>query len=619
MGPDQGLLANDDWGLSVTGWSLDLKDHCIVFPKPAGDDGQTAAAVQQLVDEGMGSDGLWTGTTGLYSSTAAAADAVPGGPRMGILYADAADLGLSPGDTYNGVTIPAYGAIIARYTYVTDSDLDGQIDHGEQGDASLPALPAPSAVSPLTVSATTVETAHATVIVEEDGGFRYLPNDDNFTGADSFSYTVTNQATGATSTADVTVQVQDVPPVVGITGLPGGEAPAGVPIALGSAVTGPGSGGAFIYSWDVTKLAAGTTTEHFATGTAADFTFTPNEEGTYTVQLVVTDAAGGTGQAQAVIEDSQIQTLYWDADGNNSQNTGGTGTWDTTSSCWRVGSSTGTLGTWSNGSHAVFAGNSGTVTVSGNIVASSIEFDTDGYDIQAQAGGTLSGSGAMTITTSGAATAAKIDAAVSASSGMTALGSGTLTLTNSGNSFSETYINAGTLAFNSGALGSGGISFGGGTLEWASGNNQDISSQISIPSGQTANLDTDHSITLASLSGGSGGLNKLDSGTLTITGSASYSGGTTVSAGTLCLGNGTSGGSVSGNININAANAVLEFATPSSGQTYGGIISGSGSVTKSGAGILTLTGTNTFSGAVTISSGALLLGSGSGSVERRHR
>ena len=208
---------------------------------------------------------------------------------------------------------------------MTDSDLDGQIDHGEQGDASLPALPAPSAVSPLTVPATTVETAHATVILEEDGGFRYLPNDDNFTGADSFSYTVTNQATGATSTADVTVQVQDVPPVVAITGLPGSEAPAGVPITLGSAVTGPGSGGTFTYSWDVTKVAAGTTTEHFATGTSADFTFTPNAEGNYTVQLVVTDAAGGTGQAQAVIEDSTPETLYWYGDGANQ---GGDGTWD---------------------------------------------------------------------------------------------------------------------------------------------------------------------------------------------------------------------------------------------------------------------------------------------------
>ena len=233
VGPAQGLLANDDWGLSVTGWSFDLKDHFIVFPKPAGDDGQTAAAVQHLVDEGMGNDGLWTGTTGLYSSTAAAADAVPGGPRMGIVSADAADLGLAPVDTYDGVTIPACGAIIARYTYVTDTDLDGQIDHGEQGDASLPALPVPTAVSPLTVSATTIETPYATVVVEEDGGFRYLPNDDSFTGADGFSYTVTNQATGATSTADVTVQVQDVPPVVAITGLPEGEAPEGVPITLG--------------------------------------------------------------------------------------------------------------------------------------------------------------------------------------------------------------------------------------------------------------------------------------------------------------------------------------------------------------------------------------------------
>ena len=271
-------------------------------------------------------------------------------------------------------------------------------------------------------------------------------------------------------------------------------------------MTGPGSSGAFTYSWDVTKLAAGAMTQHFATGTTADFTFTPDAEGTYTVQLVVTDAAGGTGQAQAVIDDGAT-TLVWYGNGVSS---GGSGNWNntTTNKCWMSGGPSGTLVSWGAGDIAVFEGSGGAVTTAGNISVSAIDFESTGYDVQS--GGTLSGSGDLTITTSGSGNAT-IDATVTGSAGMTVSGSGTLTLTNSANSFSQTYINAGTLVFNSGALGSTGpISFGGGTLQWASGNTQDISSgsRISIPSGQTAILSINNNVTLGSLSGGSGGLNK---------------------------------------------------------------------------------------------------------------
>ena len=321
----------------------------------------------------MGSDGLWNGTTGLHSTTAAAANQIPDGPEMGILAADAADLGLAAGDMYCGITIPAQGAILARYTYTADTDLNGQLDHGEEGDTSLPALPVPVIACPVLVSASTIEIEHGTVTLEADGSFVYLPSD-NYTGPETFSYTVTNQGTGATATATVTVTVENVAPAVGITGLPGGKAPKDAPITLGSSVIDPGQNETFTYAWDVTKVAGGTTTEHFATGTAADFTFTPNEEGAYTVQLVVTDAAGDTGTTQAVIYDDAPR-LYWLG---NDKTLGGDGTWDFDQNhlYWRNESGKRTY--WTDGSIAVFEGTgNSTVTVVPNpIRAAGIEFNT---------------------------------------------------------------------------------------------------------------------------------------------------------------------------------------------------------------------------------------------------
>ncbi len=67
------------------------------------------------------------------------------------------------------------------------------------------------------------------------------------------------------------------------------------------------------------------------------------------------------------------------------------------------------------------------------------------------------------------------------------------------------------------------------------------------------------------------------------------------------LGNTTS---LQGNI---ANNAALVFDQAGSG-SYGGIISGSGNITKQGVGTLTLTGANTYGGATTVAAGTLALG-----------
>src|SRR5262249_37654394 len=79
-----------------------------------------------------------------------------------------------------------------------------------------------------------------------------------------------------------------------------------------------------------------------------------------------------------------------------------------------------------------------------------------------------------------------------------------------------------------------------------------------------------------------------------------------ISAGTLQIGNGGTTGSVAGNIVDTAA---LVF-NRSNALTYGGVISGTGSVSKSGAGTLTLTGDSTYTGGTTISAGKLQIGNG---------
>ncbi|MCH7416242.1 autotransporter domain-containing protein [Pseudomonas mosselii] len=99
---------------------------------------------------------------------------------------------------------------------------------------------------------------------------------------------------------------------------------------------------------------------------------------------------------------------------------------------------------------------------------------------------------------------------------------------------------------------------------------------------------------------GTGGIEKLDAGTLILAGANTYSGGTTVSGGTL-VGNTTS---LQGNI-LNNANLV--FAQGSNG-TFNGTLSGTGTTTKQGGGTLLLTGNQPFSGAFNVNQGVLQVG-----------
>jgi outer membrane autotransporter protein len=134
---------------------------------------------------------------------------------------------------------------------------------------------------------------------------------------------------------------------------------------------------------------------------------------------------------------------------------------------------------------------------------------------------------------------------------------------------------------------------------------------------------------------GTGSLTKSGAGVLTLTGTNTHTGGTTVAAGTLRAG---SAGAFTANtaytvnggtLDLNGHDLTMSalsgsggtvalgnagFTVNQSGTTsFGGVIRGTGSLTKTGAGTLTLTGANTHTGGTTVSAGTLQIGNGGAS------
>jgi autotransporter-associated beta strand protein len=106
-----------------------------------------------------------------------------------------------------------------------------------------------------------------------------------------------------------------------------------------------------------------------------------------------------------------------------------------------------------------------------------------------------------------------------------------------------------------------------------------------------------------------GGLIKTGTAALVLLGNNNYSGVTTISDGTLQIGNNTTAGSISQSIAIqdNGMLVFNRFDTLTQGTDFAGGISGSGSVTQAGSGTLVLNGVNTYNGGTTVSGGTLWL------------
>lgn len=190
-------------------------------------------------------------------------------------------------------------------------------------------------------------------------------------------------------------------------------------------------------------------------------------------------------------------------------------------------------------------------------------------------------------------------------------GTGTWTLTGTTAAVTPWTLKEGTLstaADNVFGAASGALTFDGGTLQVTGTAYTGTARAINwgANGGGFDIADASNTFIVSQSLASGGGLTKRGAGTLVLTGSNGYTGGTTIAAGYLQIGNGGATGSITGNV-VNNGWLVFNRAND---WTYAGAISGSGHVFHNGAGTTTLTGIHGYTGVTRVNGGELVLASG---------
>jgi T5SS/PEP-CTERM-associated repeat protein/autotransporter-associated beta strand protein len=159
------------------------------------------------------------------------------------------------------------------------------------------------------------------------------------------------------------------------------------------------------------------------------------------------------------------------------------------------------------------------------------------------------------------------------------------------------------------------------------------SGNVTLGSGTLTPGVNNTSTTFSGVMSGTGGLTKVGTGVLTLSGNNTYTGATTISGGTLRLGasnriadgsavsvTGTFNlnnfsetiGSLSGGGSVTLGSGTLTAGGNNTSTTFSGVISGTGGLTKTGTGTLTMTGNNAgmFTGTTTVNSGTFRINGG---------
>jgi autotransporter-associated beta strand protein len=169
---------------------------------------------------------------------------------------------------------------------------------------------------------------------------------------------------------------------------------------------------------------------------------------------------------------------------------------------------------------------------------------------------------------------------------------GAVTLFNNGNTYDQTIIPYG-VAVNIGAGGTLGLTgnFGLGTVH----------------NDGTINFNRTNAVTVSNNIVGSGAVNQIESGTTILTGANTWSGPTTISKGTLQIGNGGAAGSLGTAASV-TDNGTLAY-NKSGVNTFSTAVTGTGGFKQMGPGTTTLTNYSA-TGALSITGGRLVLGTG---------
>lgn len=257
------------------------------------------------------------------------------------------------------------------------------------------------------------------------------------------------------------------------------------------------------------------------------------------------------------------------------------------------------------------------------------------------AGGLIDlGSATLTTTWPASATYAGV---ITGSGAFVKGGSGTQTLNGTNLYTGGTLINAGVLALGPGGslAATGGVNLAGAGAIFdisGSGANQTIGALTGVAGTSVAlgahmlSLGDGGNQTFSGVIGGSGGIVKQGVGTLTLSGVNTYTGGTTINAGTLALGAGgrlaagsalsLAGASAAFDISLAGSNQAIGSLSGVAGSTialgfntltfgnandqiFAGTINGTGGITKQGTGMQTLSGVSTYAGTTLVSAGEL--------------
>ena len=268
----------------------------------------------------------------------------------------------------------------------------------------------------------------------------------------------------------------------------------------------------------------------------------------------------------------------------------------------------------------------GNVTVNGATAILDLganQSDTVGT-VRLLADGRIIGTGTSTLTSTGTfeMQAGTVSAILAGVVPLNKTTSGTVTLSGANTYTGLTTVSAGTLAYGaSNVISTGAVTVSNSGILDLGANQSDSVGTVTLTGGGQINGSGTSTLTstgsfemqfgsVSAILAGAVPLNKTSSGTVTLSGANTYTGETTITLGTLQLGNGGTTGKLStssaivnnGTLRINRSDAVAQGT-----DFTGAAITGTGALVHLGAGTTTLSAANTFTGTTTVSGGKVAL------------